>query len=165
MHNAGVRFMDAMTAQLDMFATPAPAPRPAPPATTTAKAPTAELIPPPPTVQWARLLARHMDVSTRVMVQCSSLYTGIVLEVLALGTQGQHWLMKDHTIRENSTNLGVRSRIIYVTPRQAIAMHARHPMIMTTKGSHCCSYRLADPGEAAPAELPLPPATIGPEVG
>ena len=151
-----------MIAQLDLFG--AAQPSPPPPPVVTAKAGPAEIIPPAPTVEWERLLRRHQDVSTRVMVECCKLWTGMVLESLALGPTGQYLLMKDKTLSECGADPGRTARYVYVTPRQALAMHAKHPMIKIGGGTHSCIYRLAEPGEDAPADLPLPPMTIGPEV-
>jgi len=149
--------------QLDLFGAAVATPHPPPPAVI-AKARPAETIPTPPTLEWARILAQHADVSTRVMVHCSAIWTGLVLESLALGSAGQYFLMKDKTVRDALADPGRKARYVYMTPRDALALHARHPMVMTTKGTHSCTYRFAEPGEDAPTDLPLPSMTIGPEI-
>ncbi len=90
------------------------------------------------------------------MVQCSALYTGVVLESLALGPDGQHWLMADKTIRDVQADPGRRGRYVYLTPRDAIALHTRHPMIRIG-GGHALLHlslrgrRRGRAGRAAPA--------------
>lgn len=142
-----------MIAQLDLFGAPQPAP---PPPTRPVPRRAAEPVPTPATIPWARLLAAHPDVATRVMVQCSALYTGVVLESLALGPAGQHWLMADKTIRDVQADPGRRGRYVYLTPRDAIALHTRHPMIRIG-GGHALLHlslrgrRRGRAGRAAPA--------------
>jgi hypothetical protein len=153
-----------MIAQLDLFGATQPSPPPPPPVVT-AKARPAEIIPRPPTVEWERLLRRYAEISTTVMVQCSTLWTGVVLEALTRGNDQQYWLMGDKTIREMKPSPGEQAaRYVYIRPRDALALHAKHPMIKIRGGTHSCMYRFAEPGEDAPADLPLPPMTIGPEV-
>lgn len=152
-----------MAAQLDLFAAPAPAApsRPAAPA----PAPVlADIIPRAPSVAWERLLRQHPDIATTVIVTCGDLCQGQIIETLLLGPDRNYWLTHDHQILEKRGNNQPPGRHIFLKVRQGIALHARHPLIRVKNGTHAGFYRLAAPGEAAPAELEVPPATIGPEI-
>ena len=122
------------------------------------------IVPVAPSVEWERLLRRHPDLSTTVIITCSDLCQGEVIETLLLGPHRNYWLMRDRSIREMTGNQDRRGRHVFLTPRQGVALHARHRLIREAGGSHSCRYRLARPGEAAPDDLELPPATVGPEI-
>lgn len=148
-----------MTAQTDLFAAFRPA---APPPTP--RPPPAEIIPAPPTIAWGRLLAQHPDIATTVLITCHDLYTGMVLESLLINVERQYWLMADHTIRELIGRGSQPGRHIFMNVKQGLAFHARHPLIWVKGGTKAGFYRLAGPGEAAPAELELPAKTLPFEV-
>ncbi len=150
-----------MIAQLDLFGATLPAPPPMPRIVPAAPM---ELIPPALTVPWAKLLREHEAISTTVVVLCSGLYTGEVLETLLFGPERNFWLMKNHTIMEQKGNDGQPGRHVFLTPRDGIKFHTKYPLIKTKGGTHACFYRLARPGEVAPVDMDLPPMTIGPEI-
>lgn len=151
-----------MTAQLDLFGASIPAPPP--PAVTRPRPQSAELIPPPRTLPWAKLLRDHSGLATTILITCHDLYTGIVLESLLIGPERQFWLMHDHTIQERIGRQAPPGRHVFLSIKQGIAFHAAHPLIWMHGGTKAGFYRLAEPGEAAPADLQVPPMTLPYEV-
>jgi hypothetical protein len=137
--------------QLDLFGDVTPAALPPPPVI-------APFFPRPPTVEWQRRLVA-CEHARKVTVLVSWIWTGVVVETLADGARGRWFLHSDGFIQDVTPDPGAVGRCVFLNPHQAQDIHARHPMIMTgPDGSHCALYRFAGAGEAAPAELPLPPA-------
>ena len=148
-----------MTAQTDLFgALPAPPHKPMAVPPQPARPPAEPPYPPPPTMAWARLLTAAGRVAGDVTFHVSWLHTGQVVEALCEGPKGRTLLHRDGTIQAIAPDPGAFGRVVYLDPMRAIEAHARRALIrIGTPGTSSARYRLARPGEAAPAELELPP--------
>jgi hypothetical protein len=142
-----------MAMQTDLFAgAPPPAP-PLPPS----PPPAAELLPPAPTLAWAKLLARS-GVAHEVTVLVSWLWAEGLVESVT-DTSGHRFLLqRDGEICLIAGDPRAPGRVVYLDPRQATELHQRHPLIrIGATGTHSAGYRFAQPGESAPKELDMPP--------
>ena len=164
-----------MIAQFDLFGSPAAPPlrrgitalplpaaplrQPsAPPAVTRVNP-----IPAPPRAEWARRL-NASGVGDQVTIHLSTLWTGVVLEVLCQGATGRWTIDREKVITEIPPDAGAVGRIIYVTATQAAEMHAQWPLVLLgAPGTHSARYRLAAADEAAGGPLTLPTAPTEPE--
>lgn len=115
-----------------------------------------EFIPTPPTLEWARKLALS-ETGHRTVIFVSTLWTGVVIECLSDPKLGRLLLHRDGTIQHIAPDHGARGRTIYMDARQALALHARHPLLpVGCAGTHSARFRFAETGEQPPATLPLP---------
>lgn len=147
--------------QIDMFSRLAVAPVQGPavgPSTISPPEKQREFIPTPPTLEWAKLLARS-EVGHETIIFVSHLWTGVVKEVLCDPQLGRLLLEKEGRIREIPPDRGARGRVVYMDARQALDLHARRRLVpIGSGGSSARQYRLAQPGERVPELLALPPA-------
>lgn len=104
---------------------------------------------------WAKRLMAS-GVADNVRFHVSRDYTGVVLEVLALGSRGQVFLLKDHTEVDYGPNGPWQGRTVFMMVAAACRFHAKRPLIRTSGGNVGAFYRLADDGEDAPVDLELP---------
>lgn len=140
-----------MADQHDLFGAAAQAPAPAP-----ATRPAVQHFPAPPSLEWAKLLTAYG--SPQVIIHASSLWTRVVLEVLAVGLTGRWGIQSDRTIVSFRADAGSRARIIYFAPADVAALHRTHPLIrIGTAGQYSARYRFALPGEVTAPEIELPP--------
>jgi hypothetical protein len=117
----------------------------------------AETFPVPPTLPWAKLLARS-DVAGDVVIFVSWLWSGEVAEMLSDPLLGRQLLYRDGSIRAIGSADGPHGRLIYLAPDLARQMHAKRPLIRTgVAGTHSARYRFATPGDQPPDDLELPP--------
>jgi hypothetical protein len=117
-------------------APPPPTPRSAPPRLRAAAAPSRAITPPPADahsnlpavpIAWERLLARAPDVP--IVICVSTLWTGIVREVLCFPGVGRQALYKEGTIGELA-GVSVPSRDIYLTVDQTRGLSRHHGLIL-----------------------------------
>lgn len=142
-------------AQLDIFA-PAATTQEAPPAPVAQPAP--ELTPVAPTLAWARRLSASPH-GRQVTVLVSWLWTGEVVESLSDGEWGRCLLHRDGRIEVIAPDPGAIGRTVFLDPRRAQQLHARHPLIcIGIAGTHSARFRFAEPAQTAPATLELPAA-------
>jgi len=126
------------------------------PAATPAARPAVAHFPPPPTVEWAKLITAHGSPPVIIMTSC--FWTHVVREVLSVGLTGRWGIRADRTIVPFPVDAGCTARIVYFDPADAAALHRTHPMILIgTGGQYSARYRFALPGEVTPEELTLPP--------
>ncbi|HEY0183160.1 MAG TPA: hypothetical protein VGC09_10170 [Rhodopila sp.] len=146
--------------QPDLFsASPAPPRRPMAVQPQPARPPADEPFPVPPTLDWAKRLTAAGRIAGDVTFHISWLWAGEVTEALCLGSAGRVLLHKDGRIEEIKPDPGAFGRMIFLDPTRARELHARRPLIrFGNAGTHSARYRLAQPGEAAPTELELPPS-------
>ncbi len=137
----------------------APLRQPSPPPVATRVNP----IPAPPSAEWARRL-NASGVGDQVTIHLSTLWTGVVLEVLCQGATGRWTIDREKVVTEIPADPGAVGRIIYVTATQAAEMHAQWPLVLLgAPGTHSARYRLAVADEAAGGPLTLPTAPMEPE--
>ena len=137
--------------QLDLFgAPPRPAAKPEPPKLPRHHFPT------PPTMAWARELTAAGEVGHAVTLMVSLLWTGVVVEALALGADRRVLLHADGRIQDIKPDAGQRGRIIYLSAEKALELHKTKQLVPLTIADQAGWYRFAAKGEAAEAALPLP---------
>ena len=148
-----------MTGQFDLFGAEPPPPRKSISVRPQPASPPIEHFPAPPSLAWARMLtAEGSDLE--VHIPASWMWTGVILETLCAGAKGRWWIDRDHKIGTFPPDPGCRARIIYVDPDRADELHRHHPLILITSGDHAALYRLAGPGDVAPAILDRPPLAL-----
>jgi len=88
-----------------------------------------------------------------------------VIETLVVDGATEHWLLRDGMIEARGGRGFPPCRRVFMTVRQGLALHARHPLVWEKGGTKAGFYRLALAGEVVPAELRLPALTPAWELG